>query len=263
MHQVQNCTLLLPPAPDRCQPECRILSAGLATQAGFPLKVKAVLFPVEGGEPRIVELPYRLEHRGESPNIPGHRVDLRPVLGNATPWPTTIQLDGFKGGRPLGRSLTLVYNDHFLQEKKPPNLCIDAITHGRGFKWADNLVGFRNRSPADRIAQYEDVTDDDVGVFKKYFEEGGDGNDTLDPATEFVLQDLIQKRLAVQLVTGVWLIIARIRVVRLFEFVVQPVCFVDAVVHLETTTPFSQSHKDGFVGRRTCAGTMCGYRPLR
>ncbi|CDO73187.1 hypothetical protein BN946_scf185007.g242 [Trametes cinnabarina] len=134
---------------------------------------------MEGGEPRIVEVSYKLEQRGEIPNVPTHRPDLRSVLGDATPWPTTIQIDGFKEpGRPLGRSLTLVHNDHFQEQKKPPNKCTEALKQqSTAYQWCDNLIGFHNAEPAEHVAQLDDVTEDDVRAFKKYFAEGGNGKD--------------------------------------------------------------------------------------
>ena len=140
--------------------------------------MKAVLFPVGGGEARIVEVPYRLEHTKHTPFIPAHRPDFSPYLGRATTWFVTIQTDGFKSGStPLGRSLTLVHNDHFIAEECPLNECVRELTNGQGYRWADNVIGMRNTRPADRVAQFEDVTEDDVRVMKKYFVEGGDGHD--------------------------------------------------------------------------------------
>ncbi len=76
-----------------------------------------MLFPVHGGDPRVVEVAYKLEHWNETPNIPAHRLDLSPFLGKAMPWHVTIQTDGFKkDAPPLGRSLTLIHNDNFIAE---------------------------------------------------------------------------------------------------------------------------------------------------
>ncbi|KAI9062956.1 hypothetical protein FKP32DRAFT_1592922 [Trametes sanguinea] len=132
---------------------------------------------MDGGQPRIVDVAYKLVYRPETPNIPYHHPDLRPFIGNATPSPTTIQTDGFLTGKPLGYSLTLVYNDNFVAENKPVNLCVESLRDRPGYMWRDNVLGFRNTEPADRTAQFDDATEDDVRVFTKYLTQGGDGRD--------------------------------------------------------------------------------------
>ncbi|KAI0330621.1 hypothetical protein GY45DRAFT_1250600, partial [Cubamyces sp. BRFM 1775] len=131
---------------------------------------------VEGGEPRIIDIAYKkIAHSTAQYTA---EADLLSVLGrDAKPWPTVIQIDGFKQGAPLGRSLSLVHNDLYTEQRKPLNKCIDAITQGEGYKWCDNLIGLREASSAYSRVPYEDVTQDDVRVFKKYFAEGGDGYD--------------------------------------------------------------------------------------
>lgn len=156
--------------------ECAVLAAGLETQIEYPLKVKAVLFPVSGGAPRIIDVSYRLGHWPTTPNIPKHDLDLPPVLGDTRmALPVTIQRDGPKPTAPaLGHTLTLVHTLEYADEGRARNMCIERIAP-KGFPWRDNAVGFRNTPPAERIAQYDDVTEDDVRVFTKYFAEGGDG----------------------------------------------------------------------------------------
>lgn len=153
-----------------------MLAAGLETQIEYPLKVKAVLFPVSGGEPRIIDVSYRLGHWPTTPNIPKHDLDLPSVLGDTRmALPVTIQRDGPKPtAPPLGHTLTLVHTLEYADEGRIRNRCIERIAP-KGFPWRDNAVGFRNTPPAERIAQYDDVTEDDVRVFTKYFAEGGDG----------------------------------------------------------------------------------------
>ncbi|KAI0375435.1 hypothetical protein BV20DRAFT_1048574 [Pilatotrama ljubarskyi] len=172
--------------------ECHVLAAGLDTQVGFPLKVKAILFPVEGGEPRIVDVGYRLEPWEETPDLPKHTPDLRPFFGNTKSWPTTIERDGFKpGATPLGRSLTLIHSIYFAEPDQPRNRCIERIAPN-GFAWRNNVVVFRNTPPAERIAQFDDVTEDDLRVIRKYFEEGGDGADVLGPLAEAMRDELLK-----------------------------------------------------------------------
>ncbi|OJT08969.1 hypothetical protein TRAPUB_103 [Trametes pubescens] len=168
--------------------ECAVLAAGLDSQVEFPLKVKAVLFPVSGGKPRIIDVSYRLGHWPTTPNIPKHDLDLLPVLGDTRmALPVTIQRDGPKpSAPPLGHTLTLVHTLEYADEGRTRNRCIERIAP-KGFPWRGNAVGFRNTPPAERIAQYDDVTEDDVRVFTKYFAEGGDGRNVLDADTQALL----------------------------------------------------------------------------
>ncbi|KAI1793977.1 hypothetical protein LXA43DRAFT_884482 [Ganoderma leucocontextum] len=134
---------------------------------------------MEGGQPRIIDLPYKLV---EDEHYPAHQLDLTPVLGRATPSRTRIDIAGFNVGRPLGHRLTLIHNDNFIAEERPVNVCIQAIHQGRGYRWCDHLVAVRHVNKEERIAQYQDVTDQDVEAVKKYFEQGGNGEAALEPA---------------------------------------------------------------------------------
>ncbi|KAJ8457362.1 hypothetical protein ONZ51_g11578 [Trametes cubensis] len=182
MLQMQGGILLFPCTPGRFRQDwqhhkkdCRELARGQSIR--IPTTVKAVLFPVEGGEPRIIEVPYGPAYKKGTSNIVGYEAVLRPLFGpGGHPWSTAIDRDGFKEGGPLGRSLSLFHNDHFKEQKSPLNKCIDTISHGKGYKWGDNLVGLRKSTSAYSRVRWEDVTQDDVRAFKKYFAEGGDGN---------------------------------------------------------------------------------------
>ncbi|KAI0800841.1 hypothetical protein C8Q74DRAFT_1398470 [Fomes fomentarius] len=46
--------------------DCKTLASGLDSHVGYPHRVKAVLFPVHGGDPRVVEVAYKLEHWNET-----------------------------------------------------------------------------------------------------------------------------------------------------------------------------------------------------
>ncbi|TBU50082.1 hypothetical protein BD309DRAFT_908660 [Dichomitus squalens] len=161
--------------------ECPTLAAGLDSQIGYPLTVKAAVFPVEGGEPRIIDLPYyKLLEDG---HYPAHQLDLTPVLGGATPDRTRIEIAGFDVGPPLGHRLILIHNDNFLAEKRAVNMGIQAIHKGRGYKWCDNLLVVRNVNKRERAWQYQDITPADVeAVLKRYFEQGSDGHAALEYA---------------------------------------------------------------------------------
>ncbi|KAI0361150.1 hypothetical protein OH77DRAFT_401332 [Trametes cingulata] len=173
--------------------ECGVLAAGLESQVGHPLKVKAVLFPVEGVQPRIVDVWYKLELWNPTPDLPKHSPNLRPFFGNLEVRPTTIERDGFRpGASPLGHSLTLIRSRNFAQPGQQRNRCIESIAPN-GFKWHNNVLVLRCTPPAERIAQYDDMTEEDVRVVKKYFEEGGDGKDVLGPRAEAMRNALLQR----------------------------------------------------------------------
>ena len=151
-----------------------MLGPGIGRQVGFPLRVKAWLLPVQGGQPRLIDVPYKLEHNLELPHMPTHRVDFSALLDDGYyAWPSTIQIKGFRTGESIGRSLHIIRNDT-PNSTTPVNKCIEAITGSQGHKWEDNVIVFRCTTP-DQIAQYEDVHEEDLGVFKKYLEDGGDG----------------------------------------------------------------------------------------
>ena len=76
---------------------------------------------MEGGQPRIVDLPYKLLEDGD---YPAHQLDFRPVLGRvASSW-TRIDIPGFGVGRPLGHRLSLIHNDNFIADGCPVNECV-------------------------------------------------------------------------------------------------------------------------------------------
>ncbi|KAI0715121.1 hypothetical protein C8Q76DRAFT_448192 [Earliella scabrosa] len=163
--------------------ECATLGQGIGRQVGFPLRVKAWFLPVQGGQPRLIDVPYKLEHNLELPHMPTHHVDFSALLDEGhQAWPTTIQINGFRTGEPIGRSLTVVRNDT-PKSTTPVNQCIEAITGSQGHKWEDNVIVLRCTSP-DQIAQYEDVQEEDLGVFRKYLEEGGNGANALTPENQ-------------------------------------------------------------------------------
>ena len=127
---------------------------------------------MEGGPPLILNLPYKLVENGD---YPSHQLDLRPVLGRATPSRTRIDIAGFRVRPPLGRRLSLIHNDDFIAENRPVNVCVRAIHGGRGYRWCDQLVAVRHVNKEERLQQYQDVTPEDVEAIKKYFEQGGNG----------------------------------------------------------------------------------------
>ncbi|KAI8981237.1 hypothetical protein BD414DRAFT_464286 [Trametes punicea] len=96
-------------------------------------------------------------------------------MGDVTPWPTTIQIDSLKETKPLGRPLTSIHNDNLKAENK-----------GKGYKWCDNWICFRNITPAHHMAQCDDPTECDASLFEKYV--------VIDnPATERIMGDLVEK----------------------------------------------------------------------
>ncbi|OBZ68515.1 hypothetical protein A0H81_11635 [Grifola frondosa] len=167
----------------RHKPECKLLSTvGLDRQEGYPFTVKAVLFPVDGDTPRIIDVHYKLRQTpdGSNPHILQHIPDFGPWLGSSKPRPASIQKDGLNG-RPLGRSLLLVCDDSFQHNGSAPNTSIQRIIGegGHKSKWAGHVLGFREREPAVMIAQLDDIKLEDVEVFKKYFREGHIGRHIL------------------------------------------------------------------------------------
>ncbi|EJF67077.1 hypothetical protein DICSQDRAFT_164914 [Dichomitus squalens LYAD-421 SS1] len=134
---------------------------------------------MEGSEPRITDIPYKLL---EDEHYPAHQLDLTPVLGGATPGRTRIEIAGFDVRPSLGHRLILIYNDNFLTEKRPVNMCIQAIHKGRGYKWCDNLLAVRNANKRERAWQYQDITPADVEAVKRYSEQGGYGHAALEYA---------------------------------------------------------------------------------
>ncbi|KAM5531897.1 hypothetical protein V8D89_014451 [Ganoderma adspersum] len=117
--------------------ECPLLASGIDKQVEFPLTVQAVVFPMEGGPPLILNLPYKLVENGD---YPLHQLDLRPVLGRAIPSRTRIDIAGFKVGPPLGHR----------------------TEGGRGYRWCDQLVAVRHVNKEERLQQSQDVTPEDV-----------------------------------------------------------------------------------------------------
>ncbi|KAI0715122.1 hypothetical protein C8Q76DRAFT_729703 [Earliella scabrosa] len=163
--------------------ECPILAGGIDNQVGYPLKVKGVVFPVEGGPPRMVDIPYKLAPGWMHEHIPSHELDLSTVFGRpgVATSRTRIEIAGYHSGTPLGHRLTLIHNDNFIAEDRPVNRCIHEIHQGRGYKWCDYLAAVRNVDKEDRVLQYQDITPQDVAAVVRYFEQGGDGHAALAP----------------------------------------------------------------------------------
>lgn len=82
-------------------------------------------------------------------------------------------------GPPLGRNLTLIYDDNFLINGAPTNQCIHNVTRGKTtHPWAGNVLALRGAEEAAFYSgadHYSDVfVEEDLGPLIRYLEEYGE-----------------------------------------------------------------------------------------
>ncbi|KAI0783455.1 hypothetical protein C8Q75DRAFT_434506 [Abortiporus biennis] len=90
---------------------------------GIPT-VTAVLFPVNEETPRLVQVEYKVNEVGDEIN---HDLNLKPWFNtpHAAPYPHWIDRTNGQTGRPLGRTLSMIFNDNFIMSRDPLNQSIE------------------------------------------------------------------------------------------------------------------------------------------
>lgn len=75
-------------------------------------------------------------------------------------------------GPPLGRTLTVIYDDHFRINGSPINQCIQSLTRGKAIPWGGNILAVRG--VGEGPGHYGDIVmDEDLAPLIRYFEEYG------------------------------------------------------------------------------------------
>lgn len=134
------------------------------------LTVTAVLFPADGGNPRLVDVAYQTyEDEDDLPGVMHHRLNLDPWFPNRKGYP--IHNHGYHGP-PLGRTLMMFFNDMFLIDGSPLNQCIAHLV-SNGHPWGGNVLVVRAREPLSTVEQYYNATMDDVEPTVAYLRDYG------------------------------------------------------------------------------------------
>ena len=134
-------------------------------------KFTALLFPVDGEEPRLSEIDFKIV-KDDVGDI-RHKINFTPLFGpNGCPKSYPVTNHGYYGA-PLGRSLYIFINDNFFNDGSPLNKCIAHLAPG-GHPWGGNVFVLRGRNPLYKYAQYYNAKMEDLAPAIQYLKDYGE-----------------------------------------------------------------------------------------
>ncbi|KAJ7273361.1 hypothetical protein C8J57DRAFT_1179225 [Mycena rebaudengoi] len=131
-------------------------------------KFDALLFPVDGGAPTMVEIPYTIKN-DDGPKPYHDLASLRPWLPNGLEIKYVRRMGSH--GPPLGRMLVVMYGGAFQVDGSPQNECIASLTRQwMHVPWAGNVLVLRQEGEV-ICDRYQSATMEDLEPMVKFFEE--------------------------------------------------------------------------------------------
>ncbi|KAJ7470405.1 hypothetical protein FB451DRAFT_336696 [Mycena latifolia] len=136
--------------------------------------LEALLFPVDGAVPVLVNIPYtnRVDTDGLEGPTPYHRLDTRTLQRFLQVLEMKYVSRLGSHGPSLDHALVVMYGGDFQVDGSPRNKCIAALTGGRmSIPWAGNVLVLRQKGRLYSELYESASMEDDVDAMSRFFEE--------------------------------------------------------------------------------------------